>query len=794
MSPTAPTRSFASALAARGAKLSLAGCAVWLAPLLTVAVTLLQLWLAGERHTITVATNLETPRLSSGRRVVDLVTAAEQRARIFEATLSGGAERAAPGPRVRVQLASGDQTRILLVRDAVPDGSRAGALRDWLAGRARLAVVADRGWLDLGPVPPPGDTRRVQVVGLLPGAFSFFRVVQPPATRSAPAPTVDVTLAGWSDGRPLPAVDDVRFVLVAPDPLPLSEVLARVLAFVGQSGVLVVALALATLAVVVGWARLDRPRHAVAAFLLLAGSVTVHAVLLPPLQGADETSHVATIEGLIAKGVKYRSWWYPESIAMVATALDQDRVQHQPSEPLPVRGATERVALDAVMTSPLEQEFQRPGEPPAGAFGQVAESRAPAFYHVFRVLDALAPRLSVADRLALYRLASVASGLALLGAGLALLVASGLGRKLAAPYCALFTFPYALIVLASCSNYAPAIGCGGIAGAAAVAAILAPGRRARRVSRAVLIASLWLGVGLWRDFVLAALVLTVPAALALPPFTDPADGTTRPWRRTLAILAAIALVGGVALWESPGALGPELVARATTTLGQQNVWLYLLAVSPLAAAVLLVALDRRHRGRPIGRRRRDARMLSIGLAVAVVVLGLVTPATRLDYQKSFLVGWDFVSAATATVLSTNLSWDQDRLTWIFVLGAGGWHDVFFPDAVYALARWLAVAVAVALPLLSLRCRVHRPRVAAALLVLAGIGLTLMAASLAVRHSAFVHPHGRFVLPWLGLALLPVIARVCAGRDDVARLVLRLAVLFHLWASFVVVGLRYAVGS
>jgi hypothetical protein len=70
----------------------------------------------------------------------------------------------------------------------------------------------------------------------------------------------------------------------------------------------------------------------------------------------------------------------------------------------------------------------------------------------------------------------------------------------------------------------------------------------------------------------------------------------------------------------------------------------------------------------------------------------------------------------------------------------------------------------------------------------------MAASLAIRHAAIVHPHGRFALPWLALAALPSIARVRAGRDEIARAVLRGAVLFHLWASFVVVGLRYALGS
>ena len=154
---------------------------------------------------------------------------------------------------------------------------------------------------------------------------------------------------------------------------------------------------------------------------------------------------------------------------------------------------------------------------------------------------------------------------------------------------------------------------------------------------------------------------------------------------------------------------------------------------------------------------------------------------------------EFLATATATVLSTNLSWDQDRLTWNFVVGAGGWHDVLFPDAVYAVARWLTVRALVSLPVLSLRCRLRRPRVAAALLLLAGIGVTLMATSLAIRHAPASIRTGASrcrgsrsrCCRW---------SRACAPAAIASRLVLRGAVLFHLWASFVVVGLRYALGS
>jgi hypothetical protein len=764
---------------------------MWLlAPLLVAALVLLAL--AGRRHERVVATNLESPRLSSGRRVIDLVRVPEPRARVFNVTLTSGAHELGDDARVRVQLATAGQTRLIVVRDGHPDGSRWATLREWLLGSARGAVVADRGWLDLGPLPRAGETRRLQVVGVLPGASSFVRLGQQPPGEQP----VVVDVAGWSEAGLVREPAAVRFEVVAPEPLALTEVLARVLFFVRQSRALTAAAVLAAIAFVIGWSTLDRPRHASAAFFLVTSAVLVHAILLPPLQGADETSHVATAEGIAAKGVKYRPWWYPESIAVVATALDQDRVQHQSSEPLPLRDEAERGAVDGLLGSRLERELQRPGEPPAGAFGQPAESRAPAFYHVFRIFGAIAPQLAIADRLALYRLTSVAIGMALLGVGLAVLVVSGLGEKLAVAYCALFTFPYAVIVLASCSNYAPAIGLGGIVGAAAVAAIMAPGRRARRACRVALIVGAWLGVGLWWDFALAAIVLTVPAALGLPPFADPADAGSSASHRALplATAAGVVLVGGVAFWARSGELASELVTRAAVVFGRSDSWIYVLAAAPLVVAVGFVLLDRRHRSRSPERRRRDAIALSITLAVAIVVLWLVVPSTRVPYEKTFLLGWEFLSTATATVLSTNLSWDQDRLTWIFVVGAGGWHDVFFPPVVYALARWLTVAAVVSLPVLSLRCRLRRPHTAAALLLLAGIGCTLMAASLAIRHASLVHPTGRFALPWLALALLPLIARARSGRDAIARALLRATVLFHLWASFVVVGLRYALGS
>jgi hypothetical protein len=764
--------------------------ALALAPLLLAGIVLVQLWLVGRWHVKVVAENLPSPRLSSGRRVIDLVEVPAERARLFNVTVVPGPVATGLDGRLRLQLASDGETRVLLVRDGHGDGSRWVALRDWLVGRARLAVVSDRGWLDLGPLPRGAAARQLQIVGLLSGSYSFFRL----SARSEDRSTLDLALEGWRGDGPLAPLRGARFEVVAPDPLGPVEVLSRVLFFVCQSRVLLVAGLLAAIAFVIGWVTLDRPRHSGAAFLLLAVAVVAHGILLPPLQGADETSHVATVEGIAAKGVKYRSWWYPESIALLATALDQDRVQHQPWEPLPLRGAGERAALAAALSSPLEKEFQRPGEPPPGAFGLAGDARAPAFYEVFRVLGPIAPHLSIADRTALYRLTAVAMALALLGAGLALLVACDLGEKLGAAYCALFTFPYAVMVLASCSNYAPAIGCGGLVGAAAVAAVLAPRPRARRASRLVLLASAWLGAALWQDFALGAVLLTGLAALSLVPFSERPAGAPRRGALALAVAVGGTLLGGVLLWASLGGHGPEPVARLTSVLRRPDSWLYGFALTPLAATAALVIVDRRHRVRSRERRRRDAVASSLGLAALVVALWLVTPPTRVPYEKVFLRGWQFLSTATATVLSTNLSWDQDRLTWKFVLGTGGWHDVFLPDSVYAIARWLTVLVVVALPVLSLRCRLRRSRVATALLLLAGIGLTLMAITLSIRHAALVHPHGRFVLPWLGLALLPVIARSRAGRDRVARLVLRAAVLFHVWVSLVVVGLRYALGS
>jgi hypothetical protein len=93
--------------AARIGRGNVARAALLLAPLLVAALAVAQLWLAGRRHETVVASSVETPRLSSGHRLIDLVTIPEQRARVFNVTIASAAGALAPSGRVRLQLAAG---------------------------------------------------------------------------------------------------------------------------------------------------------------------------------------------------------------------------------------------------------------------------------------------------------------------------------------------------------------------------------------------------------------------------------------------------------------------------------------------------------------------------------------------------------------------------------------------------------------------------------------------------------------------------------------------------------------
>jgi hypothetical protein len=146
-------------------------------------------------------------------------------------------------------------------------------------------------------------------------------------------------------------------------------------------------------------------------------------------------------------------------------------------------------------------------------------------------------------------------------------------------------------------------------------------------------------------------------------------------------------------------------------------------------------------------------------------------------------------------LSNAGAWDQDRLSWKFWFGAFGWHDTFYPDAVYALARWGFVALLVALPFLAASFLGERPRAARALLLVSGTALGCGFVSLTLRYLATTVPWGRFVLPLVSLVAFPVLAMLEApGRDRILRAALLAAAALQVWTALAVLGARYAFGA
>jgi hypothetical protein len=221
----------------------------------------------------------------------------------------------------------------------------------------------------------------------------------------------------------------------------------------------------------------------------------------------------------------------------------------------------------------------------------------------------------------------------------------------------------------------------------------------------------------------------------------------------------------------------------------------LVAAAPfvLAAAVALAVLGI---GRQTAERaRRTLGRVSLALAGLFVAGFLSTPYTTVPYENTRLPFGELVRAHNRSFWSNNFSWDQDRLFWKFYWGAFGWHDAFYPDWLYAVARWACVALFLALPILCARFIAERPRTSALLVLVSGAVVSFCFVTEILRYLAPGNPWGRFVLPFLPLAALPLLVQMEApGRERPWRWALAVAVTLHLWTAVAVLGSRYALGS
>ncbi|HYT32202.1 MAG TPA: hypothetical protein VEO37_06375, partial [Thermoanaerobaculia bacterium] len=471
-------------------------------PAAVLLLSLAELVGSGKHATKILVENLPTPLNSIGMRVVDLVHPTDAFGRLYDLSLTARPDGASypPGARLRIQLSSNGKTRLIVVRAGHPPGSRRDAIRDLARGAARLEFVADRGWLDLGPPPAPGREMKVQLVGLLPGPFGF-------AELDTPANPVFSRLRIWrpdlTEYRVLSTAP--RYRLVAPAPVGAGETLARFFFFISISRVLQVVGIAALILLFVGWRALTRGEAASAVSCLIPSVVLLHAICLPPLQGADETSHVGTIERIVFGEIPPDIHTYPRSISLVAQALEQNRVQFHSEEPLPLESSADRFRLRTLLQASLAEESLRDGPLPPATGIQSIDARSPLFFRPFRLPAPLLRKLSVLDRISSYRLLAAASGLFLFCGGLWLLHRARLSEQVILLYGLMFLVPYIVATVASCTNYAPAIGLGSLLAAAALTAILAPSGRWNSIAAIVLVSGSWIGVLIWPDFVFAAL-------------------------------------------------------------------------------------------------------------------------------------------------------------------------------------------------------------------------------------------------------------------------------------------------
>jgi hypothetical protein len=753
----------------------------------------------GWHATEIVGENIPYPRLSSGYRDIDLWHPSASFGRVYDLIFlraGPGVKPVPPGAHLKVQLASNGRTRLLVVRTGHPNTDV--SWLDILLRRERLQVVADREWIDLGPLPEGEERLDYQITGLLPGPFGFAEPYQPQRDH----------FSGFRMRRPespLPKLtrDIIRYRFASAAPVAASETLARFFFFISCSRVLQVTGVLALALLFVGWFWLFEKRYARAVACLVPALTFLHACCLAPFQGADEATHVGTVEALLWNPAMIpRQFVYPSSLRRAYEALDYEAWVRYPDIPIPLAGPDRRRQLREGLDRTLADQAITADTFIYDAFLVNPLTRAPLYYNSFRLAAPILRRVSVLDRLEAYVVLSAAASLAFFLAGLLVLTRSGLDEDLSLPYGLVALVPYSVGVVASCSNYSPAIGIGAFLAACALAAILARDGPIRR--RAMLAFGLvsTVGIAVWDDFVfLATPSLLLLAGFGIRRALRQSSGRAHP-KLTEGFTAAGVLLTGLFLFAlATGRLRPlftNLGARIPKQLGgseDPTLWILLAtAAVPFVVALVLVLFLIRGRTLPEAERRRFAVGRVLATAAVFFILFFLTSYHVVPFESTHLDLADLVAAHWSSFWSNNFSWDQDPLFWKMYWGVFGYADVAYPDAFYAVARWLNVALFLSLPVLAFRFTTKKPNQSALLLVVSGFALSVCIVTNSIRHLQPSLPWGRFILPLLPLAALPALARTEAPeRDRWWRAVTFAAVALHVWTALTLLGSRYAVG-
>jgi hypothetical protein len=746
-----------------------------------------------------VAENLPHPALSTGKREIDLWHPTASPGHVYDFTWAWPEEKPwtmPEGTRLEVQLVSAGRTRLLVVLPGHPTASP--TWWDLLRLRHGLQIVGDREWVDLGPLPADVTKFEMQVYGMLPGPFGFAEQNVPSTKHFS-----DFRLRRPDSPRARPSRSVVRYRFRVAEPVRAGETLARFFFLFSCSRILQIAGAVAIGLLFAGWWWLWEGRFSRAVASLVPALTLLHACCLPPFQGADEVAHVATVEAVLwnpslLKGPS----GFPKSLSLVYRAIRYEEFVGYPDVPLPIDSAARRAAMAPLLRSRLADEAPVVVASTADDRALDPDTRASLYYNAFRPLGPLLRTLSVLDRLEAYVVLSAAASLLLFAGGLLVLSRFGVPASVQLLYGLIALLPYSVGVVASCSNYSPAIGIGQFLAACVVAGILTGSARRRLLAAALFAAGSFVGIGVWDDFVFVAVPsIAVLTALAAYGAYRMSAGLARRLATGALLLAGTLLTGAIGLGLATGRLRHAISsfgARVPQLGGFEDpsFWLLLAAAaSPLVAALVLALAIARSRDMSDEGRSRAARARSIALVVLFFAMFFATPWTSVPFESARLDYPDEVAAHWSAFWSNNFAFDQDMLSWKMYWGIFGYADVFYPDAIYALGRWACVALLLALPLLSWRFTRQDPGRSALLLVASGYAVSSCVVTNSLRYFSPTNPWGRFILPVFALAALPLLARAAEpGRERTLRVLLTVFVALHLWTAVALLGSRYANGT
>ena len=665
--------------------------------------------------------------------------------------------------------------------------------------------VSDRDWLDLGTVPVGLKAKRVRVESISGNPFTF-RIPMPiqkgDLRELAVRPVESVTSASRSSFSP-------RYRIVEKRPVPPLEALARILFFPSASRVLLVSFLVGLVATTMG--PIVMRRHTAAGVLLAVfGVALLHASLRPILRGEDEVAHIATVEAVVWNPELLLKCWLglPRSLDPIAEATEMQIIHYFDTDAIvPVTSVANRRAVRDVLDRTFAREAAEIGGRTPEQAIQPIQQRGRLYYPLFGFGGPVFRRLGLLDRFAAYRIASTLLTLAIFTAGAGLLRFGRLPDRFLILYgCASLLPPYFMSLLTTVSNYSMAIGCGFLFAAATVVLALSERPSAKILAGIVLVGGSWAAVWVWTDFLMLAplvtLVLTVAGLVAFAGYLRRLLGG-RTW---LAFGVVMAFLGGGfvvayrSIWPRFSSIASTLRAlllssRMPVELPSPDSPLMFeivrVAMLPVMLAAVFGLLGLLGRRLPVLTRDRLAFIRSALFLAFFAVMFFMTPFATVptDTRLTFV---DEVQAHWNTFWSTTFSLTQDNLSWKMYWGVFGWADTKYPDLVYAVAKWSCVVLFLSLPVLCRRFQRERPWTSAVLLVTSGLAVSFAFATNTFRYFQPSNPWGRFILPWVPLAVLPAITRIdwTPPREAALRWILLGAIAFHVWTAISVIGSRF----